>query len=370
MINILELIDGGFLGGGQTHILSIAKNLNKEKYNAVIAASAFGEFKKEIDRSDHSFRSIELPKIYNSNLLKNLDEICKENKIDIIHSHGGVAGMYARFYKKKHSKVKVIHTIHGIHYMNSTNFVKKYISHSVEKYLVKYTDRFICVSDADLKFAKEIKIIDPGKTVVIKNGIDLSRFTKKLKNAGIMNKCGLENDDFIIGNISRFDFQKNQRLIITNAEQILAKYPNVKILLAGNGKHFDECKKMAENTGFKNRFVFTGEINNPEEYYNLFDIFIFPTLWEGLSISLIESMSSGNCILASEIPANTELIQNENNGLVFNLGNDTEFLKKLERLLEDEDLRKKLSDNALSDSKSYSEKLMTEKIEKEYSALI
>lgn len=370
MINILELIDGGFLGGGQTHILSIVKNLNKEKHNAVIAASAFGEFKKEVDRSDHSFRSVELPKIYNSKLLKNLDEICKENKIDIIHSHGGVAGMYARFYKKKYSKVKVIQTIHGIHYINSNNLVKKYVSHFIEKYLVKFTDRFICVSDADFESAKEIKIIDPGKTVVIKNGIDLRRFTNKEKNFELMNKYSLKNDDLIIGNISRFDFQKNQRFIISNAKYILGKYPEVKILLAGDGKHFDECRKMADETGFKDKFIFTGEINKPENYYNLFDIFIFPTLWEGLSISLIESMSSGNCILASKIPANTELIKNEMNGLVFELGNDTEFLKKLERLLCDGNLRKKLSDNALSDSKNYSEKLMTEKIEKEYSALI
>lgn len=370
MINILELIDGGFLGGGQTHILSVVKNLNKEKFNSIIAASSNGEFRKEVDKCGFSFSAIELPKFYDSKLLKNIEEICRKNKINIIHSHGGVAGMYARFYKKKYKNVKVIHTIHGIHYMNSGNFIKKYVSHYIEKTLVKYTDRFICVSDADFKTAKEMKIIDPEKSVVIKNGIDLSRFTKKDKCVELMSKLGLNNDDIIIGNISRFDFQKNQRLIISNAKFISEKYTNVKILLAGNGKYFDECRKMADETGFREKFIFTGEINNPEVYYNLFDIFIFPTLWEGLSISLIESMSSGNCILASNIPANAELIQNEKNGLVFDLKNNTEFTDKLERLLEDINLRIKLSENALSDSKKYSEKLMTEKIEKEYSAII
>jgi glycosyltransferase involved in cell wall biosynthesis len=171
----------------------------------------------------------------------------------------------------------------------------------------------------------------------------------------------------IIGNVSRFDYQKNQRFIISNSEELLKKYPNVKILLAGDGSLYEQSVQSAKATGMPERFIFTGEITNAQDYYSLFDIFIFPSLWEGLSISLIEAMASGRCILASDIHANKELITDNENGLLFNTTDPDEYLKKLFKLIEDENLRKRLSHKAVLNSINYSEDEMTRKIMKEYS---
>lgn len=366
MIKVLELIDGGFLGGGQMHVLSLVKCLDKNKFDSVIAASGEGEFKKQVLNNGFKFTGIELPKIYHSRYLDELNRIITGNKIDIIHSHGGVAGMYARFYNKRYDKVKVIHTIHGIHYINSPGLIKKFISLSVEQFLVPFTDRFICVSDADLETAVKNKIIDPVKTTVIKNGIDLEKFSGKQKDKELADALGLFPDDLIIGNISRFDYQKNQRFIILNADTILEKFPAVKILLAGGGKLLEECRQMAERSIYKDRIIFTDEVSDPEKYYPLLDVYVFPSLWEGLSISLIEAMASSKCILASGIPANRELISDNQNGLLFNVYSKHEYLLKLEELITDKKLRLKLSEQAGKDSLNYSEKVMTEKIEKEY----
>ncbi len=370
MINVLELIDGGFLGGGQTHILSLVNSLDKDRYKAIIAASSDGDFGNAVRKNGFDFRSIELPKYYRSKHLAELDKIVRDNSIDIIHSHGGVAGMYARFYKKKFNTVKVIHTIHGIHYINSSNFIKKFLSLSIEQHLVPFTDRFICVSEADLETAKRIKIIDPEKTVVIKNGIDLNKFAAKKKKQSLLKSLNIQEGDFILGNISRFDYQKNQRYMISNLAEVLAKYPDVKILLAGDGKYHENCKSLAVRTGFEERIIFTGEVSNPEDYYPLFDIFIFPSLWEGLSISLIEAMASSNCIVASNIDANKELIKDDTNGYLFDIDNRKEFLEKIGALIENENLRQELSSQAKEDSKNYSETVMTKKIEDEYFKLL
>lgn len=370
MIKVLELIDGGFIGGGQTHILSLAGNIDADKFKTVIAASPDGEFRNIAVKLNFEFEEITLPKFFRTKYLLRLDEICRSRSIDIIHSHGGIAGMYARFYKKRNPDIKVIHTIHGIHYTNSPGFMKKFISLSVEQYLLKYTDRFICVSDSDFTEAEKIKIIDPLKTSVIKNGIDTDKFSNRKKNKLLLTKYGIKQNEMVIGNISRFDFQKNQRFIISNAGYLFEKYTGLKILLAGDGKYSDECKRLAEATGFMERFIFPGEINNPEDFYSLFDVFIFPSLWEGLSISLIESMASGNCILASDIPANKELIINNSNGLTFNLNDNSEFISKLDLLIENAALRKELSENAIKYSENFSGKNMTMKIENEYLKLI
>lgn len=365
MIRVLELIDGGFIGGGQTHILSLSKNLDKNKFEAIISASPEGEFKELCEINGIEFESIVLPKRYHSKCLTELNEIIGLNEIDIIHSHGGVAGMYARFYKKKYPRTKVIHTIHGIHYIHA-NLLRKFLSHSIEQFLTPYADKYICVSDSDFEIAKRLKIIDPDKTVIIKNGIDLKKFQRRPKDPELLKKYNLSENDFIIGNISRFDYQKNQKFIIKNSVSLFQKYPDLKIMLAGNGKYLDYCKYMSKKTGYEDRFVFTDEITHPENYYSLFDIFVFPSLWEGLSIALIEAMASANCILASDIDANKELIVDGITGELFNTNHSNEYLEKISNLIENLDLRKTLSNNAHEESKKYSEQEMTKKIEEEY----
>lgn len=369
MIRVLELIDGGFIGGGQTHILSLAKNLDKTKFEPIITASPKGDFKELCEINGIEFESLFLPKRYHTKCLIELNEIIGLNEIDIIHSHGGVAGMYARFYKKKYPRTKVIHTIHGIHYIHS-NLLRKFLSQSIEQFLMPYADKYICVSDSDFEIAKRLKIIDPGKTVIIKNGINLKKFERKSKDPELLKKYNLSDNDFLIGNISRFDYQKNQKFIIKNSVSLFEKYPDLKIMLAGDGKYLDYCKYLAKNTGYGNRFIFTGEVTHPENYYSLFDIFVFPSLWEGLSIALIEAMASASCILASDIDANKELIIDNETGMLFDTNNPKDYIQKLIDLIENSDLRKALSNTALEESKKYSEQEMTKKIEEEYNKLI
>ncbi len=366
MIKVLELIDGGFLGGGQTHILSLVGNLNTEKYEAIIAAAPKGEFKEEVFKKGFKFENVYLTKLYKGKYLHTIDKIVKDNNISIIHSHGGIAGMYARFYKKKYDNVSIVHTIHGIHYNRTGNFLKKVFSQSTEQHLVKYTDRFICVSDEDRKLAEKMKIIDPMKTNVIKNGINVRRFADKKKNPELLKKYNIGENDFIIGNISRFDYQKNQRQLIKVFSVLTQRIHDIKLLLVGDGKLYDECVKQAELEGVADKVIFTGEVANVEDYYPLIDIFVFPSLWEGLSITLIEAQVSGRCIIASNIPSNRELIQDNETGLLYDVNDEESLYNRIQNVYVDKFDRERLSENATKEGMKYNEKEMAEKIESVY----
>lgn len=369
MKNILELIDGGFIGGGQTHILSIAGNIDKSNYTAIIAGSPEGQFRQETLRRGFNYFDITLPKVYRGKHLYSLEKIIIENNIDVIHSHGGVAGMYARFYKKKYNKVKVVHTIHGIHYTRTKNFLRKWFSHLIEQHLVKYTDKFICVSEEDRKLAEEMSIIDPSKTAVIKNGINVGRFRDAKPSESLKKELGLSENTIVIGNISRFDFQKNQRLLIESFSEMAKQKENVKLLLVGAGQYLEECMAQAKQRGIKDKVIFTGEKSNVQDYYPLIDIFVFPSLWEGLSITLIEAMASGRAIIASDIPSNRELIKDGENGLLFELGEKAKLTEKILSLLESPDERQRLSRKAMHNAMDYDEKKMTERIMEIYSTV-
>lgn len=371
MIKVLELIDGGFIGGGQIHILSVCNNINRGLFKVIVCASPDGAFKNYVESSGYEFRDISLPKLFRNKYLNDLKSIVEAEDIDIIHAHGGIAGMYARFYKKKFTdNVIVIHTIHGIHYIHSKNILRKKISLYIEQYLTDYSDAYICVSNDDLKVGTEIKILNPSKTEVINNGIDLNKIKSVNESKISRDDFGLNDNDFVIGNLSRFDEQKNQRLLVEIMPDIIAQIPNAKLLLVGDGELLHSVKRLASKSGLTEYVKFAGARKDVENMYPLMDVFVFPSMWEGLSLTLIETLAAGRCIVASDIPANRELINDNDNGMLFDLDDKKKLLEIIVGLYNNKDKRTELSKNALVSSLKYDDKVMTEKIETLYKNLI
>jgi len=369
MIKVLELIDGGFIGGGQTHIISLCRNLDKNMFSPVIAANPDGDFRILAKKEGLEFESITLPKIFRKKHLKRLAELVNIVKPVIIHAHGGVAGMYARFLKRENGGIKVVYTLHGIHYIRSKNFARKFISHAIEQYLVGDCDAYICVSNDDVKTAIESKIVRKELVHLIPNGINISRFKNGQTDRNLKARLGIKESDFVIGNISRFDEQKNQMLLINAFPEILKLIPDAKLLLIGDGLLYDSCLNRAEKLKIADNIIFAGSIPDPENYYPLMDMFVFPSKWEGLSITLIEAMASGKCIAASNIPSNRELITDKQNGVFFTLGSSRALAGIISELFKDAELRKNLSLNAQKSAENYNEKIMAGKIASVYITL-
>lgn len=371
MIKVMHLIDGGFIGGGQMHILSLCANLKTDKIKSIIAASPKGGFKDMVQIAGYEFIEIILPKLFRTKYLNELLRKVERENINIIHAHGGVAGMYARFLKKKYEcRAKVIHTLHGIHYIHSPNPLRKYTSLYIEQYLADFADSYICVSENDFKYAAELKIINPSRTTVIPNGINLVKFKNTEIDISLRNNIGVSEKDFVIGNISRFDEQKNQKLLIKIMPDLIKAIPEAKLLLVGDGNLLDSAKHLTGSLGIIENVIFAGTRKYPEKIYPLIDIFVFPSLWEGLSLTLIEALASGRCIVAGNIPSNAEVIINEENGMLFNLHNKAELSELIVSLFNDREKRDYFSKNALGSSVKFDEKIMAEKTYQVYGNLM
>jgi len=371
MIRVLELIDGGFIGGGQLQTLALCRNFNRDIISPLVCALPEGGFKDLVLSGGFEFKDISLPKIYRNKKLKILKDIIDSGKIDIVHAHGGVAGMYARFYKKKYqSNVKVIHTIHGIHYIHSRNILRRKLSLYIEQYLADYADAYICETNSDLKTAIELKILNPSKTTVINNGIDLRKFGKRSVDESLKLCLGITDKDFVIGNVSRFDEQKNQKLLVEILPDVLKRIPEARLLLVGDGHLIESVKNLAHKLDVSDKVIFTGARNDLFSIYPLINVFVFPSLWEGLSLTLLESLASGSCIIAGRIPSNKEILSDGIDGLLFDLSDKEDLKDKIVSLYNDKEKRLHLSKNASGLSEKFNERTMTEKTEQLYLKLI
>jgi glycosyltransferase involved in cell wall biosynthesis len=365
-IKVLELIDGGFLGGGQINILSLVKNINKDKFDVNVAARGSGKFEKLVSETGIPFYSFELPKVLRHKYLRHLQSLHNREKFDIVHSHGGVGGFYGRLLKKHNPEIKTIHTIHGIHYLNKEGFFEKNISKSIEQYLVQFTDITICLTKCDFKTAVENKIADQKKTVIINNGIDIKKFSESSSNFVLLKELGLSPDDFVVGNVSRFDIQKNQKLIIQASYYLSKKYPEMKFVLVGEGKLFKKMKVYARDSHLDDVVIFAGERENLADFYSIFDVFVLPSFWEGMPYVLLEAMAAKLPIVCSNLPNHLEIIKNNHSAFTINPHEMDDLYQRLIVLYENPELRKKLGDNAFKDVQKFDIKDSIKRVEKIY----
>lgn len=361
-IKVLQLIDGGFLGGGQTNVLSIAKNLPKGEFSVKIAARGGGKFEEASEAGGLEFLPIELPKLLRTRYLKNLQEIYDREKFDIIHSHGGVAGFYGRILKKHNPELKCVHSIHGIHYINSSNLFRKSISKTIEQYLVQFTNRTICETHNDYLTAVKNKIAGRTNTDIIPNAINTGAFANLKRDKNLLVKLGLSENNFIIGNISRFDEQKNQKLILQAAYFLVKKYPEIRFVFVGSGKSLQQMQDLARESNLDEYVIFTGEQSSLKEYYSIFDIFVFPTLWEGMPYVLLEAMASRLPIVCSRIPNLLEVIKPDQSALVINPYDMDDLFRKISALHQSFELREEIAQNAMIESTQYDESEIIPKI--------
>ncbi len=361
-IKVLQLIDGGFLGGGQANVLSIARNLDKEQFEVCVAAAGEGSFETKVLSSGIPFIPLELPNLLRSRYLKILQKVYDGEKFDIIHTHGGVAGFYGRTLKKHNPLIKCVHTIHGLHYIHSHNLFRKNISRTIEQYLVQYTDVTICETYNDYLAAIRNRIAGRANTQVIPNAIDISRFSNLKRNPELMGSLGLSPGDFICGNISRFDEQKNQKLILQAAYFLVKKYPNMKFVFVGDGKYLKQMRDLTRESNIEANVIFTGEQKNLADYYSIFDIFIFPTLWEGMPYVLLEAMASRLAIICSAIPNLLEVIKPNFSALTIDPLDMDDLFQKVSSLYQDTALREKIAQNAMIESTQYDESEVIPKI--------
>lgn len=172
------------------------------------------------------------------------------------------------------------------------------------------TDFLACSVEAGkMKYPSDIV---KNKLVVIKNGINIEQYKLcSTKRESIRKSLGIANDTYVLGHVGRFSYEKNHSFLINVFNQVHEQIPKSKLLLVGDGELVNEIRAKVKEVGLEDLVIFTGNVDNVQDYYQAMNVFLLPSLYEGLPFVTLEAQASGiPCIISTGVPENVKMAPN------------------------------------------------------------
>lgn len=293
-MRILHVINGMGTGGAEKDIMNWYRNIDNSKYQFDFLIRSNQEFyKNEIEKKGgHVYKVSPFPQCFIKNFRdtkKFLREHC--NEYDNIHVHGNALIYIYPLVAAKKFRIK--NRIFHVHNTKTGNRIA-YLIHRVNKLIIaRYANQFLACSQKAGEFAYGKR-----KFVVINNAMDLKKF-KQNPDYSLRKELSLENR-FVVGHVGRFLKAKNHKFLIDIFKKIREKNNNAILLMVGSGGLQHEIVEYAEKMGIIKDVRFLGERNDVEKLLLLMDIMVFPSLYEGVPLVVLEAQASGTKIIYSD----------------------------------------------------------------------
>lgn len=218
---------------------------------------------------------------------------------------------YLKFAKKYGIKRRIIHCHNS---ENDAGLIKKIIHYYNRIFIEKYaTDFWACSEDA-LPWFYNKKILNTKQYKIIYNAIDVEKFRRNTIIRNLYRKeLNIQSKQVVIGHVGRFHFQKNQKFLVDVFNELIKRNNNYLLLLIGQGELEVEIKKYVQNLGIERNVLFLGAKLNVEDYYQVMDLFVLPSVFEGLGIVAIEAQAcSLPCLFSDKVPKMVKVNENVN----------------------------------------------------------
>ena len=359
-IRILHIVSNMQQGGIENFIMNIYRNIdrNKVQFDFLVHYKKKFFFDDEINKLGGKIYRLSF--MEDKNIFKyyrDLNMFFKKHKeYKIIHAHmGSLGGIYLNIAKKHGVSIRIAHS-HGASHLNTLKGYMKFFMNKSFKY--KANIHWACSTEAGVyMYGNKIQF------ELIPNAINVKKFQyNETSRKKIREELNILDDEFLIGHIGRFNLQKNHRFIIKIFKEIVKIEPKTKLVLVGVGNLQEEIKQEVIKQEIENKVIFLNERSDVADIYSAMDLFILPSLFEGLPVSGIEAQASGlNCIFSENVSRETNITN-----LVKNISLNNEILW-IDTIIECKKKRndRKLYNKIVSDSK-FNIKTLKDELEKKY----
>lgn len=340
-MKILYVISGDLWGGAEEQAFSLIKEITDTTEHSVeIITFNHGLLTERLQHIGISANVIDEKKCNSFVLFWKIFLFLKGRQVDVLHTHGPKEHFLGGLAGRLTSVKRIVRTFHGRGLLSSG--VKK----NIDRFSVLFlADRVVAVS-AELASYLISCGFDEHKINVIKNGVNIQALKKKIQRRSQKIQKHPGGNSFVFGVVGRLVPVKGHKYLFSAFKQLLEKGCNVTLLVLGNGPLEKEFRTVVRDMDIAEHVFLLGFVENPLDYVVDFDVFVMPSLNEGIPLALLEAMGLGVPVIASGVGGIPEVIDDGRTGLLVEPKSVDELYSSCLRLYEDPDLQKELAGRA------------------------
>ncbi|HUQ64514.1 MAG TPA: glycosyltransferase, partial [Flavitalea sp.] len=303
-IKVLECIRQGQIGGGESHLLSLVENLDKERFEPIVLSFTDGPMIGRLKEMNIPVHVIHTTKPFDIRKWPEVKRFLVQEKPALVHAHGTRANSNVlRAAQSLH--IPLVYTIHGWSFHPDQNAIVRNVRVMGERYLTSKSDLNISVSASNQQTGKNY--IPTFQSTVINNGIDILKFNPNKRFKNVRQELGIPQDKLLILFIARFTSHKQPLALIRAFTEAYKKNDQLHLLMVGDGDEKEAAIKIITESGLGENITLCSFRQDVPDVLAAADIFVLPSLWEGLPIGLLEAMAMGKAIIASNVDGTSEI---------------------------------------------------------------
>jgi glycosyltransferase involved in cell wall biosynthesis len=355
-LRVLQIIGDLDIGGAQEVVRTLVKYMDAtEAASPVVCTFQDGPLRQEIEQlgidvqilPDRHYSVLAFPWFLADmvRIWRALTKIVKEYDVDVVQTHLlRTLDFLVLFLKYTTSVRAVLWTFHSAKFMLAKSHLsrhrwlvgpKRFVHHLLYRLAARCVDGFIAVSD-QVKDAIMATIRPiPRKVMVICNGVDVERYEQSVDKTGIRDELGLDEAARLIAVVGTLKDGKGHQYVIQAMPSIVAQHPFAHVLFIGDGALREPLKAQAAALHVDSHVHFLGSRRDVPTLLAASDLFVLPSLWEGLSMALLEAMATGLPVVASEVSGTVQVITSEEMGRLAPPGDVQQLTAAIEGLLSD-----------------------------------
>lgn len=315
--NVLHVIRPA-AGGMKNHLLSLLEHTNRELFEPAVACPP-GSMAAEICRRGVPVFPIplrgEISPRADLAAVSLLTKILREGNFTFMHAHSSKAGLIGRLAACRAGTPVVFFTAHNSIFYEQWPAWKKWLFATAESVLGRCTHRIFTVSEALRKELLAKEHLEPKRVMTVYNGIDAGRFQQPGDRRAVLRALGLPQLGQVVGTVARLATQKGIIYFLQAASMLVKDY-QVNFVVVGDGPLRRELEAQAADLGLKQRVFFTGERRDIPDILAALDLFVLPSVTEGLPLTILEAMAAGKPVVATTAGGIPEIVVDQRTGLL------------------------------------------------------
>lgn len=271
--------------------------------------------------------------LQNMSAVRELAALIRREGVSLLHCHTPMGAACARVAAARTGLRNVIYTAHGFHFFDGAPKKNWLIYYPVEKFLSRYTDSLLLINRED--YARARKKFSARHTDLLPGvGIDIGAVQRgSAESKGLREELGILPGQRVLLTAGEMIPRKNQALLLEVLRRL--NHPSLTLIILGHGKLQDELKAKARALGVEAQVIFPGYRTDVFRFYGIADLFLFPSLQEGLPVAVMEAMATGLPVVASGVRGNRDLILPGKGGELLSPHRATDWEKVVSILLGD-----------------------------------